>query len=103
MPVLDADFVVSEIMQVPAGAALRGFPDFPKSGTLLILSPPHPVGATELNALAADVSTGTGVDRLVYRFWQLNADHQIGLLCDKFDESTIPLGSRVKFVRRRKK
>ncbi len=103
MPVNDTEFAVAEIMQVPAGAALRGFPEFPEAGTLIILSPPYSVGASELNSLAAEVSIAAKSRLLNYRFWQVNTEQQVGLLCRKFDESTIPLGSRVKFVRRRKK
>lgn len=99
MTVLGQTFVVAQIMQVPSGASLAGFPAFPKAGTLVILDPPFTPQGDELTACAADVSRST-VRQLKYSFWQTNADGRIGLLCKPFDETSVPLGSPVEFVRR---
>jgi hypothetical protein len=101
-PVLDQEFAVAEIMQVPAGASLRNFPDFPRAGSLVILSPPSRIGAKALNGLMAQVAIGARTVTLRYAYWQVNSRDEIGLLCDKLDEATIPLGSKVTFVKRRK-
>ena len=89
-------------MQVPAGAALRDFPEFPRAGTLVVLHPPCQVGDKELNGYSAQVTIGTSAKLLRYAYWQLNAQGEIGLLCKQFDEATIPLGSKVRFVKRAK-
>ena len=91
------------IMQVPAGASLRDFPEFPRAGTLVVLNPPCAVGDGELNGYSAEVSAGTRAILLRYAFWQLNSRGEIGLLCKEFDEATIPLGSKVTFVKRTKR
>lgn len=93
-------FTVAEIMQVSAGAALRGFPAFPRKGTLLILSPPYSPEGDELSAHAAEIERST-VKLLKYVFWQVSDDGRIGLLCKPFDETSVPLGSLVRFVSRR--
>jgi hypothetical protein len=92
-------FVVAEIMQVPAGVALRGYPAFPRAGTLLILDPPFTPDGDELTRCAAEIARST-VKLLKYSYWQVNADGRIGLLCKPFDETSVPLGSPVKFVKR---
>lgn len=102
MSALDQEFGVEVIMQVPAGAALRDFPEFPRAGTLVVLHPPSLVGEKELNGYSAQVTIGTGTKLLRYAYWQLNSQGEIGLLCKQFDEATIPLGSKVRFVKRAK-
>ena len=99
MSARDHAFVVAEIMQVPAGSALRGFPAFPKSGTLVILNPPFTPAGDELTSLAAEVDRST-VKLLKYSYWQVSAGGQLGLLCKPFDETSVPLGSPVRFVTR---
>jgi len=102
MAALEKEFVVAEIMQVPRGSALRGFPEFPRAGTLVILSPPSEVADKELNGHAAEVTAGGSSRSLRYAYWQVNDARLIGLLCEPLDESVIPLGSRVRFVLRPK-
>jgi hypothetical protein len=97
--VLGRSFVVAQIMQVPARAALGGFPEFPRAGTLVILDPPFTPEGEELTACAAEVERST-VKLLKYSFWQTNTEGRIGLLCKPFDETSVPLGSPVKFVKR---
>lgn len=92
-------FSVAEILQVPAGAALRGFPAFPHQGTLLILEPPCTPDGDELSSCAAEVLRST-VKLLKYTYWQVNTEGRIGLFCRTFDETSVPLGSPVKFVPR---
>jgi hypothetical protein len=87
-------------MQVPMGAALRGFSAFPKAGTLLILSPPFIPAGDELSSCAAEVSRST-VKLLKYAYWQVSDHGQLGLLCQSFDETSVPLGSPLRFVDRR--
>lgn len=99
---LEKEFFVAEIMQVPAGAELRDFPAFPRGGSLVILTPEHATDARELNRLSAQVTVGPKVIKLRYAYWQVNARNEIGLLCDKVNEATIPLGSPVRFVKRTK-
>jgi hypothetical protein len=99
MSVRDQPFVVAEIMQVPAGSALRGFSAFPRAGTLIILDPPFTPSADELTSCAAEIREST-VKLLKYSFWQVGADGRIGLLCRPFDETSVPLGSPMKFVKR---
>ena len=99
---LGKEFFVAEIMQVPAGAELRDFPAFPRAGSLVILAPAHEADARELNRLSAQVTIGPKVITLRYQYWQVNTRHEIGLLCDKVNEATIPLGSPVRFVKRTK-
>ena len=100
MAVRDQQFQVAEIMQVPSGAALRDFPEFPRAGSLVVLAPPAVPETGELNGLCAQVAIGPKVITLRYAYWQVNARNDIGLLCDNVDEATIPLGSRVTFVTR---
>ena len=100
MSVSGASFTVAEIMQVSAGAALRGFPAFPRKGTLLILDPPFAPEGDELTSLAAEVGRST-VKLLKYVFWQVSDDGRIGLLCNAFDETSVPLGASVRFISRR--
>jgi hypothetical protein len=97
--VLGQSFVVAQIMQVPARAALGGFPEFPQAGTLVILDPPFTPDGDELTSCAAEVAFST-VKLLKYSFWQTNHEGRIGLLCKPFDESSVPLGSPVTFVPR---
>jgi hypothetical protein len=97
---LEQQFVVAEIMQVPAGAALRDFPEFPRAGSLVILAPPYSPAARELNGLVAQVTVGARVVTLRYAYWQVNSRHEIGLLCDRVDEAMIALGSKVAFAKR---
>ena len=96
----DREFTVEVIMQVPVGASLRGFPEFPRAGTLVVLNPPCAMAETELTGYSAQVATGTRTLLLRYLFWQLNPAGEIGLLCKGFDEATIPLGSKVTFIKR---
>ena len=100
MSVSGMAFTVAEIMQVSAGAALRGFPAFPRKGTLLILHPPYSPEGDELTSHAAEIERST-VKLLKYVFWQISEDGRIGLLCRPFDETSVPLGSPVRFVSRR--
>ena len=60
MSALDQEFSVEVIMQAPAGACLRDFPEFPRAGTLVVLSPPCTVGDKELNGYSAQVTMGHG-------------------------------------------
>ena len=54
----------------------------------------------ELNGYSAQVTLGTRVKLLRYSHWQLNSHGELGLLCRQFDEATMPLGSKVTFVKR---
>ena len=99
MSARDHTFVVAAIIQVPSGAALRGFPEFPAAGTLLILEPPFTPDGDELTSCAAEVQRST-VKLLKYSYWQVNSAGQLGLLCRRFDETSVPLGSPVRFVKR---
>jgi hypothetical protein len=99
MGVREHSFAVAQIMQVPAGSALGGFPAFPRAGTLVILDPPYTPEGDELTACAAEVARST-VKLLKYSYWQTSTDGRIGLLCKFFDETSVPLGSPVKFVKR---
>ena len=102
MGAADREFAVAEILRVPAGSALRDFPEFPRAGTLVILTPPCAVGPRELSGSSALVETPRGAPlRIDYLFWQVNSREQIGLLCANLDEAAIPLGSKVRFVNRR--
>ena len=102
MGAADQEFAVAEILRVPAGSALRDFPVFPRAGTLVILTPPCAVGARELSGLSAIVDTSRGAPlRIDYLYWQVNSREQIGLLCANLDEASIPLGTKVRFVKRR--
>ena len=87
-------------MQVPAGAALRGFPAFPQGGTLVILDPPFTPAGDELTSCAAEVARST-VRLLKYSYWQVSSGGQLGLLCKPFDETSVSLGSPVRFVKRK--
>ena len=102
MSARDHEFFVEVIMQAPAGACLRDFPEFPRAGTLVVLSPPCTVVDNELNGYSAQVEIGTRAKLLRYAYWQLNSHGEIGLLCKQFNEATIPLGAKVVFVKRAK-
>jgi hypothetical protein len=102
MGVADQEFAVAEIMRVPAGSALRDFPEFPRAGTLVILTPPCKVGERELSGWSAQVNLPRGLPVILdYLFWQVNSRDKIGLLCGNLDETSIPLGTKVRFVKRR--
>ena len=102
MTIEGEEFAVAEILRVPAGSALRDFPEFPSAGTLIILTPPRAVGPRELSGFSAQVRAPGRPSRVIdYRYWQVNPQDVIGLLCD-VKESSIPLGARVSFVKRRR-
>ena len=103
MSARDREFVIAEIMQVSRGAAVRDFPEFPRAGTLVTLSPPVEVAKGELSGYSAQVTARGAQLVLDYSFWQVNERNVIGLLCRKLDESAIPLGSSVRFIRRRRR
>ena len=96
---------------MPSGAALRGFPEFPQAGTLLILEPPFTPDGDELTSCAAEVQRST-VKLLKYSYWQVNSAGQLGLLCRRFDFTpepgnsdarhrfSIPVGPRDKIAMR---
>ena len=88
-------------MRVSRGVSFRGFPEFPRAGTLVILEPPCAVREDELTKFCLEVRTARGSTVLKYQFWQMNSDQVIGLLFAKFDEAAIPLRSSVTFVKRR--
>src|SRR5688572_13047405 len=100
MSVLGQQFAVAEILRVSRGVSFRGFPEFPRAGTLVILDPPCAVAEGELTKFALEVSTARGPVVLDYPFWQVNSDQVIGLLFASFDESAIPLRSSAAFVKR---
>lgn len=101
MPALDREFTVSYVMQVSPGMAIANFPDFPRSGVLVILDPPCAVAERELVGYAASLTTVTGTSRtLDYQFWQVNHRNNIGLLFENIKPGTIPLKSRITFVKK---
>ena len=100
MSAIDQQFVIAEIMRVSRGVSFRGFPEFPRAGTLVVLEPPCSVAEGELTKYCVEVRTPRGPVALNYQFWQVNPDHVIGLLFAKFDEAAIPLRSVVKFIKR---
>ena len=103
MSAADQQFVIAEIMRVSRGVSFRGFPEFPRAGTLVILAPPCAVAEGELTKYGVEVRTSRGPSLLTYQFWQTNSDQAIGLLFAKFDEAAIPLRSVVTFVKRQPK
>lgn len=101
MPARDQQFTVSYVMQVSAGMAIANFPDFPRSGVLVILDPPCDVGERELVGCAAAITTpGGGSKVLEYGFWQVNAKGNIGLLFERVDPADVPLRSTLSFVKK---
>jgi len=88
-------------MQVAAGMAVAGFPDFPRSGVLVILDPPCEVGGRELIGCAAAVTTPAGATRVIeYQYWQVNSKNNIGLLFERIQPHAVPLRSTVTFVKK---
>jgi hypothetical protein len=100
MSVRQQKFTVAEILQVPANASLRGFPEFPCAGTLVVLSPAYQPAPHELNGYSAEIGVGAKVLTLRYAYWQVNSHGEIGLLGEPVDDTAIPLGSWVRFVPR---
>jgi len=98
---LEREFSVSYVMQVSPGMAIANFPDFPRAGVLVILDPPCEVAERELIGYAASLLTGAGASRtLDYQFWQVNHQNNIGLLFENIQPGTIPLKSRLTFVKK---
>ena len=85
------------------GVSFRGFPEFLRAGTLVVLEPPCAVAEGELTKYCIEVRTPRGPVVLNYQFWQTNSDQVIGLLFAKFDEAAIPLRSAVTFMKRQTK
>ena len=101
MPALDREFTVSYVMEVTAGMAIADFPDFPRSGLLVILDPPCDVAERELVGHAASITTAAGANRVLdYQFWQVNAKSNIGLLFERLAPAAVPLKSKVTFVKK---
>jgi hypothetical protein len=101
MPALDREFTVSYVMEVAAGMTIAHFPDFPRSGILVILDPPCEVAERELIGYAASITTAAGATRVLdYQFWQVNVKHNIGLLFERIAPTAVPLKSKVTFVKK---
>src|SRR6478736_3464962 len=100
MSVAHQPFIIAEIMRVSRGVSFRGFPEFPRAGTLVVLEPPCEVAEGELTKYCVEVRTPRGPVVLNYQFWQTNSEQMIGLLFAKFDEEATPLSSAVTFVKR---
>jgi hypothetical protein len=101
MSALDRQFAISYVMQVSAGMAIANFPDFPRSGVLVILDPPCEVGGRELIGCSAAVTVPNGETRVIeYQYWQVNSKNNIGLLFERIQPDAVPLRSTVTFVKK---
>jgi hypothetical protein len=101
MPALDREFTVSYVIEVAAGMAISNFPDFPRSGVLVILDPPCDVAGRELIGYAVSITTAAGATKVLdYQFWQVNTKNHIGLLFERIVPAAVPLKSKVTFVKK---
>ena len=100
MPALDREFTVSYVMQVSPGMAIANFPDFPRAGILVILDPPCEVADRELIGCAASIGAGAAARVLEYQFWQVNHRNNIGLLFENIPPGSVPLKSKLTFVKK---
>jgi hypothetical protein len=101
MAAVDQEFAVADVIVVSRNVSILSFPAFPQGGTLIVLQPPCPVSDNELTGYVAEISTGRGnAIRLDYEYWHKNPDDVIGLLSRSAGASTIPLRSKVRFVKR---
>ena len=73
----------------------------PGEGVLVILQPPCPVAAHDLDGFSAELRPATGPTiTLDYVYWHVNPQSVIGLLCQELDVSSVPLRAKVVFVAR---
>ena len=101
MPATDHQFTVAYVMQVTAGMAIANFPEFPRSGVLVILDPPCEVGERELIGYFAAITTPGGAAKsLEYQYWQVNPKGSIGLLFERIDPGAVPLNSKIAFLKK---
>ncbi len=102
MAAVDQEFTVADVIVVSRNVSILSFPAFPVGGTLIVLQPPCAVADNELTGYVADINTGQGnAIRLDYAYWHKNPDNVIGVLSKSAEASSIPLRSKVRFVKRR--
>lgn len=91
------------VMSVTKNVAVLSFPAFPKGGTLIVLQPMWNGPEPSLSGLAAEITPTSGAPLLLnYEYWHLNDDGSLGLLSSRVRPEQVPLGSKVKFVRRKR-
>jgi hypothetical protein len=97
----DQEFTIADVVNVSPKVTIWDFTSCPYAATLVVLQPPCVVAEKGLSGYFAEVTTAQGrVIRLDYEHWQTNPSNVIGLLSKKVNASTLPPGSKVRFLKR---
>ena len=101
MAATDQEFTVADVVNVSPRVTIWDFSSCPYAGTLVVLHPPCAVAQKAFSGYFAEVTTPQGrVIRFDYDHWQTNPANVIGLMSKEPMSSTIPPGSKVRFVKR---